>query len=192
MSNANSNDFLWKLLIGGQGGTGKTTILHRFINNRFVENLKLTIGVEFHTQVMNRQGHDISLVLWDLAGQKQFKPLHDSYIRGASGGFVCFALDNRATLVRAVEWVKMFQHAIPTIPIMLVGTKLDLIKDNEKLVQEITDDANKVVQDHDLVGLMLTSSKSGKNVNETIHAMIDVLIGIATTCAGTEPENSVF
>ncbi len=88
-------DFIWKIVVGGQGGVGKTTILYRFIHNEFIEDTKLTVGVQFHTQALERQSRKISLVLWDLGGQDRFRFVQGDYIKGAgsniSYGTITFA-----------------------------------------------------------------------------------------------------
>jgi len=173
------SDFCWKFIVGGQGGVGKTTLLYRFVHNEFVENMVMTIGVQFHKQFLERNGNKISLILWDLGGQDQFKSIHKDYIRGASAGVVCFDLSNRSTFEGSIEWIKMFQHSMPGLPILLVGTKFDLIKDNNDVIIKIIEDANNIVKQYGLLGVAFTSAKDGDygfNVVETIYYMVDVLL----------------
>ena len=66
-------DFVWKLIVGGNGNVGKTTLLYRFIKGDFIENLMSTVGVQFHSHVFDREGKLINLVLWDLGGQDQYR-----------------------------------------------------------------------------------------------------------------------
>jgi len=176
MSQATQRDFVWKLIVGGQGGVGKTTILYRFVHDQFLDETKLTIGVDFHKQSLERQGYNISLILWDLGGQERFRPIHDAYIRGSHGGFVCFDLSSHSTLESAKEWIEMFRQNVPGLPIVLVGTKYDLIENDPEMIREMIDAANKIVEEHDLIGFFLTSAKSGLNVKETIHFLIDVML----------------
>src|SRR5271157_41947 len=167
-------DFCWKLIVGGQGGVGKTTILYRFIHNEFLEDTKYTVGVQFHTQAVERQGKKISLVLWDLGGQERFRFIQPEYVKGADGAFICFDLSRYMTLEGIREWIIMFRQNVPRVPIVLVGTKLDLVdKDAQK---SIFDAANSMVSENSLLAFIPTSSKLGINVNETIYYMIDVLL----------------
>jgi small GTP-binding protein len=164
------------MVMGGQGGVGKTTILYRFVHREFVENMKLTIGVDFHKKVIVRNGYSIELVLWDLGGQEQFRDLHDGYIKGSTGGFVCFDMSRRPTLDYSREWITMFQTCIPDMPILLVGTKYDLIENDSESYKTIVEDANALVKEYGLLGFVITSAKSNLNVDETIYYMIDSIL----------------
>ena len=176
IKNTSARDFIWKLIMGGQGGVGKTTILHRFVHGKFVENTKLTIGVDFHKKIVEQQGCSIEMVLWDLGGQDQFKSLHDSYIRGAAGGFVCFDLSHRISLERARDWIAMFRESDPGMPIILVGTKYDLIENNPDGYNAVVEDANAIVEQYGLLGLTITSAKTNLNVDETILYLTDAIL----------------
>lgn len=171
---ASAYDFIWKLVVGGQGGVGKTTILYRFIHNEFLEDTKLTVGVQFHTQTLERQNRKISLVLWDLGGQDRFRFIQPEYVKGAVGAFICFDLSRYMTLEAAREWISMFRQNAPNAPIVLVGTKLDLVDENER--ESIFEAANAMVRENGLVAFVPTSAKLGINVNETIYFMVDTLL----------------
>lgn len=175
-------DFIWKMIIGGQGGVGKTTILYRFVHDQFIEKMKMTIGVDFHKKIVNRQGCAIELILWDLGGQDRFRLIQPDYIRGASGGFVCFDTSKRSTLEDAREWIAMFRKfnhpddGKRPMPIVLVGTKYDLIENDPEQAKMVIDDATVLAQEQGILGPSITSAKTGFNVDETIHYMVDVLL----------------
>ncbi|MBD3187426.1 GTP-binding protein, partial [Candidatus Bathyarchaeota archaeon] len=76
-----TNDYTWKLIVGGMGGVGKTTFLHRYIHDKFISDTKLTVGCQFHSTVVNRHGKQIGLIIWDLGGQQRFRFIQDKYIR---------------------------------------------------------------------------------------------------------------
>jgi len=178
--NKSTRDFVWKLVMGGQGGVGKTTILHRFVHGEFIADTKLTIGVDFHKKVVEQQGCSIEMVLWDLGGQEHFKNLHDSYLRGASGGFVCFDLTQRPSLDRSRDWIAMFRKSDPGMPILLVGTKYDLIENDPGGYNAAVEDANAIVEQYGLLGLTITSAKTNLNVDETILYLTGAIL-----CAST-------
>ncbi|NMC07170.1 MAG: GTP-binding protein [Candidatus Lokiarchaeota archaeon] len=167
-------DFIWKIVVGGQGGVGKTTILYRFIHNEFLEDTKLTVGVQFHTQNLERQSRKISLVLWDLGGQERFRFIQPQYVHGAVGGFVCFDMSRYMTLESTREWIDMFRQNAPAAPVVIVGTKLDLVSEAEQ--QTIMDAANQLVAETGCLAFIPTSSKLGINVNECIYYMVDTLL----------------
>ncbi|MBD3186929.1 GTP-binding protein [Candidatus Bathyarchaeota archaeon] len=168
-------DYIWKLVVGGQGGVGKTTILHRYIHNEFIEDTKMTIGCQFHTEALERQGRKISLVMWDLGGQDRFRFIQGEYVKGASAAFVLFDMSRYMTLEASREWIAMIrENSTPNLPIVLVGTKLDLISQAEQ--DTINQSAQALVNELGLTAYSATSSKLGINVYETIHYMVDLLL----------------
>jgi small GTP-binding protein len=171
---ASAYDYIWKICVGGQGGVGKTTILYRFIHNEFIEDTKLTVGVQFHTQALERQNRKISLVLWDLGGQERFRFIQPEYVRGAVGGFICFDMSRFMTLESTREWIDMFRQSAPNAPLVLVGTKLDLCSDAEQ--ESVMAAANQLVAETGCIAFIPTSSKLGINVNETVYYMVDTLL----------------
>ncbi len=167
-------DFIWKIVVGGQGGVGKTTILYRFIHNEFIEDTKLTVGVQFHTQALERQSRKISLVLWDLGGQERFRFIQPEYVKGAVACVTCFDMSRYMTLESTREWIDMFRQSAPNAPIVLVGTKYDLVAEAE--MQNVMDAANQLVAETGCIAFIPTSSKIGYNVSETIYFIVDTLL----------------
>lgn len=169
------SDFIWKLVIAGPGGVGKSCILHRYIHNEFIDDMKMTIGCQFHTQLLTRQDLRINLVLWDFSGQERFKFIFDDYVRGTSGAFIMFDLSRPNTLMNLENWLNLlYQSGKKDVPIVLVGGKLDLL-DHDQLVS-LNNQANQFVKENNLTAYIPTSSKTGFNVNETIMYMVDLLI----------------
>ncbi|NMC06091.1 MAG: GTP-binding protein, partial [Candidatus Lokiarchaeota archaeon] len=127
-----SADYIWKIVVAGTGGVGKTTLLHRYIHHTFLEDSKLTVGVQFHTQELVRQGMRVNMVLWDLGGQKRFRFIQGDYIKGASAAFILFDMADPLTLENARdEWISMIRRfTTASIPIVLVGTKMDLVSED--------------------------------------------------------------
>ncbi len=167
-------DFTWKILVGGDGGVGKTTILHRFLHNEFISDMKMTIGVQFHTQTFERQGKQINLIIWDLGGQDRFRPFLKNYCKGGHGAFALFDMSRMSSLTNIYDWITMFRSVVPQIPIVLVGTKTDLVDENQQSM--ITELADEIVKKHSLKAFIMTSAKVDYNVTETIHYLVDWLI----------------
>ena len=168
-------DYIWKIMVVGMGGVGKTTLIHRFLYKKFLENTKLTIGVEMHTQVIPRQGRNISLVLWDLGGEERFRFIQPIYMRGASAAFVCFDMSRYATFTKVRDWVALIRdNASKSIPIVLIGTKVDLVSSPDFV--RIQQEADELVKELGLMAYIPTSSKWGNNVNEAILYVVDLLI----------------
>jgi small GTP-binding protein len=171
-----SADYIWKIVVCGAGGVGKTTLLHRYIHRTFADDLKLTVGVQFHTQELIRQGMKINMVLWDLGGQERFRFIQGDYVKGAAAAFILFDLSDPATLENARdEWIAMIRRfTTASIPILLVGTKMDLV--HEDMLRSTSVLAEHIVKQHALCGFSATSSKWNINVDETILYMVDFLI----------------
>jgi small GTP-binding protein len=146
----------------------------------FKDDFKTTIGVQFHTQKICHASHNIAITLWDLGGQKQFRFMHDAYLKGASGAFACFDLSAPETLAPTREWIDMFRSAIPGIPVLLVGTKFDLVDPDLGIIDpneynDLVVAANLLTLEKDLIGFVMTSAKDGTGVDDAIRAMIDIL-----------------
>uniref|UniRef100_A0A674P182 RAB4B, member RAS oncogene family n=1 Tax=Takifugu rubripes TaxID=31033 RepID=A0A674P182_TAKRU len=83
-------DFLFKFLVIGSAGTGKSCLLHQFIENKFKQDSNHTIGVEFGSRVVNVGGKTVKLQIWDTAGQERFRSVTRSYYRGAAGALLVY------------------------------------------------------------------------------------------------------
>nr|MDO8087053.1 Rab family GTPase [Candidatus Sigynarchaeum springense] len=169
-------DFAWKIIIGGNGGVGKSTLIHRYVYKEFKDNTAMTIGCSHHSQYIERYGKTINLILWDLGGQDRFQMLHPAYATGASAGYVCFDMAAIGTLTDIDKWVQLIRKFNkPSTPVLLVGTKYDLMETQEQL-DSICALANEKVAALGIDAFMVTSSKMNVNVEETITYMIDYLL----------------
>uniref|UniRef100_A0AAQ4Q847 RAB4B, member RAS oncogene family n=1 Tax=Gasterosteus aculeatus aculeatus TaxID=481459 RepID=A0AAQ4Q847_GASAC len=88
-------DFLFKFLVIGSAGTGKSCLLHQFIENKFKQDSNHTIGVEFGSRVVNVAGKTVKLQIWDTAGQERFRSVTRSYYRGAAGALLVYDITRR-------------------------------------------------------------------------------------------------
>ncbi|MCK5298679.1 MAG: GTP-binding protein, partial [Candidatus Heimdallarchaeota archaeon] len=95
-----------KVVFGGDGGVGKTTLIQRYLTGEFIDTTKLTIGVGFHIHQMSYQGRDISLSVWDCGGQEQFKQMgiFDNYFRGALVAILMFDLTRALSIGGLDTW----------------------------------------------------------------------------------------
>ncbi|HME51571.1 MAG TPA: Rab family GTPase [Candidatus Lokiarchaeia archaeon] len=168
-------DIVWKIVVGGSGGVGKTTFLHRYLTKQFLQDSKLTVGVSFQSHCCVRQGKNINLVLWDLGGQERFRFVQKPYIKGAVAAFVMFDMSRFNTLLELKEWIELIRETTSSsVPIMLVGSKLDLIDPDD--LPSINKEADQFAKEMNLMGCITISSKSGENVEETMEKMVDVLL----------------
>ena len=159
--------FILKILTAGEGGVGKTTLLHRYVEGKFSADTKMTIGVEFFLKEIELDGKQCTLQLWDFGGQERFRFLLESYVLGAKGALLMFDLTRPMTLENLQQWVDIVRKADNSLPILFVGTKLDLQED----IMVDDDYALQFKDQFELFNYLKISSKSGENVKEAFETL---------------------
>jgi Ras-related protein Rab-11A len=121
-------DYLFKVVLIGDSGVGKSNLLTRFTRDEFKADSKSTIGVEFATQTIQVDKKTIKAQIWDTAGQERYRAITSAYYRGAVGALLVYDTTKRATFdsVRTMWLDELKQNADEHIIIMLVGNKKDL------------------------------------------------------------------
>jgi len=164
--------YIIKLVLLGEANVGKTSLVYRFIENKFRENYKSTLGVNLLKKDMELDKYgSVSAQIWDLGGQESFRSLRSLYLEGANGAFVIYDMTNRKTFEKLDEWVRDFRDARDDAPIILIGNKSDLenqIKVNKKEATEYANTNN--------LGLIITSAKTGQNVEEAFIELSSKII----------------
>lgn len=156
-------DFLFKFLVIGSAGTGKSCILHQFIEKKFRHDSSHTIGVEFGSKIVTVGGKSVKLQIWDTAGQERFRSVTRSYYRGAAGALLVYDIASRETYNALTNWLSDARTlASPNIVIVLVGNKRDLDIEREVTFLE----ASRFAQENELMFLE-TSALTGESVDET-------------------------
>ncbi len=158
--------YVYKILVAGQGGVGKTTLLTRIVTGKFMQNTAMTIGVEFHLLNLTLGSGDDAIntviQLWDFGGQERFRFMLDSYVAGARGALLLYDLTRLRTLDGLDEWVKIVRTHDKDLPILFVGTKLDRTDDitvSDEYAREFLEPLN--MFDH-----LKISSKDGTGVEK--------------------------
>nr|BBE07975.1 GTPase Rab11/YPT3 [Paulinella micropora] len=120
-------DYLFKVVLIGDSGVGKSNLLSRFTRGEFNLESKSTIGVEFATKSIKADGKTIKAQIWDTAGQERYRAITSAYYRGAVGALLVYDISKRITYDNVSRWLKELRdHADRNIVIMLVGNKKDL------------------------------------------------------------------
>lgn len=125
-------DYLFKIVVLGEGAVGKTAIVTRFSHGFFRTDYKTTIGSQFAVKNIEIPSIDgsmltVKLQIWDVAGQSRFQILRPMYYRGASGGLLVYDVSRRRTFLALDEWLNELRKAInKDIPLVLVANKTDL------------------------------------------------------------------
>ena len=157
--------FVFKVIIIGAGAVGKTSLLHRFVENKFSLKYKLTIGADFLAKVIEEYptpDTTCKLQIWDIGGQERYKFLRSSFFDGAHGALVVFDISRWHTFEELTDWLSdLRDFAGEHVPFILIGNKVDLIKDvygefDRESVEEFAKNENSY--------FLETSAKTGENV----------------------------
>jgi len=122
-------DHLFKIVLVGDSGVGKSNLLSRFTRNVFTTDEKSTIGVEFATRILPMPDNKrIKAQIWDTAGQERYRAITHAYYRGALGAILVFDVTRKSTFDNIARWVRELRdHANKDIVLILVGNKADLV-----------------------------------------------------------------
>ena len=120
-------EYMFKCVIIGDSGVGKSNLLSRFTKDEFSKDSKSTIGVEFATRQIEHDGKTIEAQVWDTAGQERYRAITAAYYRGAIGALLVYDITRRESFENCERWLRELRaHADPSIVAMLVGNKCDL------------------------------------------------------------------
>lgn len=155
-------DHLFKLLIIGESGVGKTCLLLRFTDDSFTANHLTTIGIDFKIKIINFEEKQIKLQIWDTAGQERFRTITKTYYKGAHGIILTYDVTDENSFKNIRNWVKQIeQNAQTNVCKVLVGNKCD--REDRKITYE---EGAKLASEFKMQ-FFETSAKSNHNVNET-------------------------
>ena len=154
--------FLFKYIIIGDTGVGKSCLLLQFTDKRFQPVHDLTIGVEFGARMISIDNKQIKLQIWDTAGQESFRSITRSYYRGAAGALLVYDITRRDTFNHLTSWLDdARQHSNSNMTIMLIGNKSDLEHRRAVTYEE----GEQFAKENGLIFLE-TSAKTAQNVEE--------------------------
>uniref|UniRef100_A0AC34G4W6 Uncharacterized protein n=1 Tax=Panagrolaimus sp. ES5 TaxID=591445 RepID=A0AC34G4W6_9BILA len=128
MSSNNEFDYLFKVVMIGDSGVGKSNLLSRFTSNEFDLGSKTTIGVEFASKTISFDGKKIKAQIWDTAGQERYRAVTAAYYRGAVGAIVVYDITKHGTFENIETWLNELQKytSDQNLIIMVIGNKCDL------------------------------------------------------------------
>ncbi|MFW9927876.1 MAG: Rab family GTPase [Candidatus Thorarchaeota archaeon] len=163
--------YLIKILVAGESGVGKTTLIQRYLSDRWVIGTKSTIGIDFFLKKIKGSGtylinglksdEELNLQIWDTSGEEKFREVLPLYSAGTQGIFLCFDITRPETLKKLHEWDDVLKDLInDPVPKILIATKCDLpSKISKEVIKEF-----QIARNIDLK--FDTSSKDGTNVQK--------------------------
>jgi len=156
-----------KVILAGDGGVGKTTLLYRYVEDRFMNETKMTLGVDFMVKELIIKNYQVMLQIWDFGGQDHFRHLLHRYVLGARGAVLMFDLTRITTLESTEEWVNICRTYDQDLPIIYLGTKYDL----QELIMVDNDLALNMKEKFNFIDYIKTSSKTGRNIEDAFEQL---------------------
>ncbi|XP_015915552.1 ras-related protein Rab-35 [Parasteatoda tepidariorum] len=168
---AREYDHLFKLLIIGDSGVGKSSLLLRFADNTFSGNYITTIGVDFKIRTLDLDGERVKLQIWDTAGQERFRTITSTYYRGTHGVIVVYDVTNGESFANVKRWIHEIEQNCDMVNRILVGNKND---DPERKIV-VTEDAQRFAEQMN-IKLFETSAKENINVEEMFNEITRMVL----------------
>lgn len=159
---AKNYDHLFKLLIIGDSGVGKSCILQRFAGDEFPTSYVSTIGVDFKIQALQVDGETVKLQVWDTAGQERFRTITSTYYRGTHGVIIVFDLTSAESFLNIKRWLYEIDQNCDSVSKIIVGNKMDCADDRLISTNEI-----KSLADPLNIPFFEASAKQNINIQET-------------------------
>ncbi|KAH9857484.1 GTP-binding protein ypt1 [Lenzites betulinus] len=160
-------DYLFKLLLIGDSGVGKSCLLLRFAEDAFTDSYLSTIGVDFKIRTIELEGKTVKLQIWDTAGQERFRTIAAAYYRGAHGIIMVYDVTEAETFSNVKGWItEIERYASEGVKKLIIGNKSDLV---EKKVVEYS--VAKEFADTLSIPFIETSAKNSTNVEEAFSLM---------------------
>mmetsp|Transcript_25862 Transcript_25862/g.28753 ORF Transcript_25862/g.28753 Transcript_25862/m.28753 type:complete len:209 (-) Transcript_25862:109-735(-) len=164
-------DFLFKLLLIGDSGVGKSCLLLRFADDTYTETYISTIGVDFKIRTIQLGGKTVKLQIWDTAGQERFRTITSSYYRGAHGIIIVYDVTDPLSFTNVKQWLQEIdRYACEDVNKLLVGNKCDL--QTKRSVEAST---AKEFADSLGIPCIETSAKNATNVEEAFTRMAEII-----------------
>jgi small GTP-binding protein len=159
-----------KVCLLGNFAVGKTSLVRRFVEDRFDDRYLSTIGVKISRKILDRSWGRLKLLIWDLAGEEKFVQYFSSYLEGAAGGLIVCDLTRKETLDSLSYFAEQLQAVASTPDMVFVGNKLDLAGQQELHSKNLEDMSRKLGGPY-----LLTSAKTGENTETAFQLLAELI-----------------
>jgi len=165
-------DAIFKIIIFGDAGSGKTTLTKRFKTELFISNSQVTIGVDFETKTFEVDGKKVKLMIWDFGGEEKFRFILPKYINGAMGGILMYDITNYPSLAHIDNWLSVINGRKEQIPLVLLGGKADL-----DIIRQISfKKGKKIAKAKGFSDFIECSSRTGENVEKLFETLTRIML----------------
>ena len=175
---------LFKVVLMGDGSVGKTSLRRTYMGEGFRAQYMITIGADFAVKKMQLEGgHDVSIQIWDLAGQEHFKSVRSTFYKGAQGALAVYSTVERTSYDNIKNWLEeCWTNAAKKIPVVLIGNKIDLrpthsclsIEQGLEFVEKLREGFGTFIP----IYFVETSAKTGKNVDDAFQKLGKTILGV--------------
>lgn len=164
--------YVFKYIIVGNPSVGKSCILNQFLNNKFIEEYEVTVGVEFGAKTIELKDQTrVKLQIWDTAGQESFKSITRNYYRSAAVGIIVYDVTSRLSFEKIEEWLNECKsNGNKELSLVLVGNKTDLESEREVSFNE----GKEFAKNNDMI-FFESSAKTADNVNEIFSESANIV-----------------
>lgn len=164
-------DYIFKLIIVGDASTGKTSLTHRYLSGIFVDSPRLTIGVDFFSKKIKLNGKRVKLQIWDFGGEERYRFLLPTYSKGANGGLILYDITSKKSLSHLTDYAKIIRKNAGGIPIIAIGSKVDL----EEYREVTTEEGKNIAMKSGLDSFAEVSAKTNLNIEESFQTIVDLI-----------------
>ncbi len=164
--------YTFKLIIAGDGGVGKTSLVDRYVSGTFHDNTRITLGVQFMVKRLVIDGNAIDLQIWDFGGEERFRFILPAYCLGAHGAIFMYDVTNPATLLHTDDWMLVLRSQNAKFPVVAAGTKADLSQARKVERAE----AMKTTEKYGISEVIEVSAKTGQNVDQLFEKICLAMI----------------
>lgn len=163
-------EFVFKIAVLGAAGAGKTSLIDQFVQKKFQQDYKPTLGASIIAKDMKVDGNAVRLVMWDIAGQEKYESVRSMYLSGALGAILVYDTTRRPTFEEIkTKWIKDFrQYAMPEARYIILGNKADLTEKRNVT----TDEGKELAKTMKTEIFYETSAKTGINVENAFVSLV--------------------